>query len=161
MTCRLTLADIDTATESPDGGSPETIEFFLGLRRAGLPVRLIDSDSLVARLQETDMIGIVSEWEHPWYRVTIEGVYVQDVVQLIAIFKNKANSRRNGTSLSSQKAKLSEKHIVSRSEEHPGSVFLTSSDLQPVAPTQIATLNAIAAICFFFNRIKIFQASIP
>ena len=40
----------------------------------------------------------------------------------IAIFKNKANSRRNGTSLSSQKAKLSEKHIVSRSEEHPGSV---------------------------------------
>ena len=105
MTCRLTLADIDTATESPDGGSPETIEFFLGLRRAGLPVRLIDSDSLVARLQETDMIGIVSEWEHPWYRVTIEGVYVQDVVQLIAIFKNKANSRRNGTSLSSQKAK--------------------------------------------------------
>ena len=40
-------------------------------------------------------------------------------------------------------------------------VFLTSSDLQPVAPTQIATLNAIAAICFFFNRIKIFQASIP
>ena len=41
------------------------------------------------------------------------------------------------------------------------SVFLTSSDLQPVAPTQIATLNAIAAICFFFNRIKIFQASIP
>ena len=122
MTCRLTLADIDTATESPDGGSPETIEFFLGLRRAGLPVRLIDSDSLVARLQETDMIGIVSEWEHPWYRVTIEGVYVQDVVQLIAIFKNKANSRRNGTSLSSQKAKRSEKHIVSRSEEHPGSV---------------------------------------
>ena len=79
----------------------------------------------------------------------------------IAIFKNKANSRRNGTSLSSQKAKLSEKHIVSRSEEHPESVFLTSSDLQPVAPTQIATLNAIAAICFFFNRIKIFQASIP
>ena len=76
----------------------------------------------------------------------------------IAIFKNKANSRRNGTSLSSQKAKLSEKHIVSRSEEHPWSVFLTSSDLQPVAPTQIATLNAI---CFFFNRIKIFQASIP
>ena len=41
---------------------------------------------------------------------------------IIAIFKNKANSRRNGTSLSSQKAKLSEKHIVSRSEEHPGSV---------------------------------------
>ena len=40
-------------------------------------------------------------------------------------------------------------------------VFLTSSDLQPVAPTQIATLNAIAAICFFFNRIKIFQASSP
>ncbi|MCI6623151.1 MAG: hypothetical protein MSB96_04155, partial [Subdoligranulum sp.] len=39
---------------------------------------------------------------------------------IIAIFKNKANSRRNGTSLSSQKAKLSEKHIVSRSEEHPG-----------------------------------------
>ena len=38
---------------------------------------------------------------------------------IIAIFKNKANSRRNGTSLSSQKAKLSEKHIVSRSEEHP------------------------------------------
>ena len=37
-------------------------------------------------------------------------------------------------------------------------VFLTSSDLQPVAPTQTATLNAI---CFFFNRIKIFQASIP
>ena len=66
------------------------------MRRAGLPVRLIDSDSLVARLQETDMIGIVSEWEHPWYRATIEGVYVQDVVQLIAIFKNKANSRRNG-----------------------------------------------------------------
>lgn len=82
MTCRLTLADIDTATKSPDGGSPETIEFFLGLRRAGLPVRLIDSDSLVARLQETDMIGIVSEWEHPWYRATIEGVYVQDVVRL-------------------------------------------------------------------------------
>lgn len=43
-------------------------------------------------------------------------------VKFIAIFKNKANSRRNGTSLSSQKAKLSEKHIVSRSEEHPGSV---------------------------------------
>ena len=41
---------------------------------------------------------------------------------IIAIFKNKANSRRNGTSLSSQKAKLSEKHIVSRSEKHPGSV---------------------------------------
>ncbi len=40
-------------------------------------------------------------------------------------------------------------------------VFLTSSDLQPVAPTQIATLNATAAICFFFDRIKIFQASIP
>ena len=39
----------------------------------------------------------------------------------ITIFKNKANSRRNGTSLSSQKAKLSEKHIVSRSEEHPAS----------------------------------------
>ena len=38
------------------------------------------------------------------------------------------------------------------------SVFLTSSDLQPVAPTQTATLNAI---CFFFDRIKIFQASIP
>ena len=41
--------------------------------------------------------------------------------QFIAIFKNKANSRRNGTSLSSQKAKLSEKHIVSRSEGHPAS----------------------------------------
>ena len=40
----------------------------------------------------------------------------------IAIFKNKANGRRNGTSLSSQKAKLSEKRIVSRSEEHPRSV---------------------------------------
>ncbi|WP_294769815.1 hypothetical protein, partial [uncultured Gemmiger sp.] len=39
----------------------------------------------------------------------------------IAIFKNKANNRRNGTSLSSQKAKLSEKHIVSRSEGHPAS----------------------------------------
>ena len=37
----------------------------------------------------------------------------------IAIFKNKANSRRNGTSLSRQKVKRSEKHIVSRSEEHP------------------------------------------
>ena len=37
-------------------------------------------------------------------------------------------------------------------------VFLTSSDLQPAAPTQTATLNAI---CFFFDRIKIFQASIP
>ena len=37
-------------------------------------------------------------------------------------------------------------------------VFLISSDLQPVAPTQTATLNAI---CFFFDRIKIFQASIP
>ena len=49
-------------------------------------------------------------------------MYVQDVVQLIAIFKNEANSRRNGTSLSSQKAKLSKKRIVSRSEEHPGSV---------------------------------------
>ena len=40
----------------------------------------------------------------------------------IAIQQIIANSRRNGTSLSSQKAKLSEKHIVSRSEEHPGSV---------------------------------------
>ena len=39
----------------------------------------------------------------------------------IAIFKNKANSRRNGTSLSSQKAKLSEKHIVSHLEGHPAS----------------------------------------
>ena len=106
MTCRLTLADIDTATESPDGGSPETIEFFLGLRRAGLPVRLIDSDSLVARLQETDMIGIVSEWEHPWYNY--RGCVCTGCCSLIAIFKNKA--------------KLSEKHIVSRSEEHPGSV---------------------------------------
>ena len=40
---------------------------------------------------------------------------------IIAFFKNKANSRRNGTSLSSQKAKLSEKHIVSHLEEHPAS----------------------------------------
>ncbi|MCI6623439.1 MAG: hypothetical protein MSB96_05625, partial [Subdoligranulum sp.] len=39
----------------------------------------------------------------------------------IAFFKNKANSRRNGTSLSSQKAKLSEKHIVSHLEGHPAS----------------------------------------
>lgn len=62
--------------------SPETIEFFLGLRRAGLPVRLIDADSLVARLWETDMIGIVSEWEHTWYSATIDGMHVQDVVQL-------------------------------------------------------------------------------
>ena len=48
--------------------------------------------------------------------------YYLQHMPFIAIFKNKANSRRNGTSLSSQKAKLSEKHIVSRSEEHPGSV---------------------------------------
>ena len=82
MTCRLTLADIDTATESPDGVGTLTFNASISLRRAGLPVRLIDSDSLVARLQETDMIGIVSEWEHPWYRATIEGVYVQDVVRL-------------------------------------------------------------------------------
>ena len=51
---------------------------------------------------------------------TCARVYAQSH-QIIAIFKNKANSRRNGTSLSSQKAKLSEKHIVSRSEEHPAS----------------------------------------
>ena len=36
----------------------------------------------------------------------------------IAIFKNKANIRRNGTSLSSQKVKQSEKHVGSHSEEH-------------------------------------------
>ena len=53
---------------------------------------------------------------------TINGNIIADTDVIIAIFKNKANSRRNGTSLSSQKAKLSEKHIVSRSEEHPGSV---------------------------------------
>ena len=54
------------------------------------------------------------------YRIILSAAAA--VSALIAIFKNKANSRRNGTSLSSQKAKLSEKHIVSRSEEHPGSV---------------------------------------
>ena len=52
----------------------------------------------------------------------MEAGFNKVVFVIIAIFKNKANSRRNGTSLSSQKAKLSEKHIVSRSEEHPGSV---------------------------------------
>ena len=55
--------------------------------------------------------------QHGWHEGTEDAVPF-----IIAIFKNKANSRRNGTSLSSQKAKLSEKHIVSRSEEHPGSV---------------------------------------
>ena len=53
--------------------------------------------------------------------MTIMGGQLTRVEEIIAIFKNKANSRRNGTSLSSQKAKLSEKHIVSRSEEHPAS----------------------------------------
>ena len=62
--------------------SPETIEFFLGLYHAGLPVRLIDADSLVARLQETDEIGIISEFEKPWYRTTVNGVYVEDLAQL-------------------------------------------------------------------------------
>ena len=52
------------------------------MRRTGLPVRLIDADSLVARLRETDMIGIVSEWEHTWYSASIDGMHVQDVVQL-------------------------------------------------------------------------------
>ena len=43
---------------------------------------------------------------------------MQKVYQLIAIFKNKANIRWNGTSLSSQKVKQSEKHVGSHSEEH-------------------------------------------
>lgn len=76
--------------------SPETIAFFLALHHAGLPVRLIDAESLVARLQETDMIGIVSEWEHTWCRTTIDNVYVQDVVQL---------SDENAPNLVAEKAK--------------------------------------------------------
>ena len=50
-----------------------------------------------------------------------EKIMEQALEPFIAIFKNKANSRRNGTSLSSQKAKLSEKHIVSHLEGHPAS----------------------------------------
>ena len=45
-------------------------------------MRLIDADSLVARLQETDEIGIISEFEKPWYRTTVNGVYVEDLAQL-------------------------------------------------------------------------------
>lgn len=40
---------------------------------------------------------------------------IKQPTRFIAIFKNKANSRRNGTTLSSQKAKRSEKHVGSRS----------------------------------------------
>ena len=53
--------------------------------------------------------------------IIIKELCEKGVSGFIAIFKNKANSRRNGTSLSSQKAKLSEKHIVSHLEGHPAS----------------------------------------
>ena len=41
---------------------------------------------------------------------------------IIAIFKNKANIRRNRTNLNSQQVKQSEKHVGLRSEEHRESV---------------------------------------
>ena len=41
---------------------------------------------------------------------------------IIAIFKNKANVRRNESNLNSQKAKPSEKHIGLHQEEHRESV---------------------------------------
>ena len=41
---------------------------------------------------------------------------------IIAIFKNKANVRRNESNLNSQKAKQSEKHIGLHQEEHRESV---------------------------------------
>lgn len=48
-------------------------------------------------------------------------VSVDPYIGLIAIFKNKANNRKNGTNLSSQKEKPSEKHVGLRSEEYPES----------------------------------------
>ena len=45
----------------------ETVKFYLALQRAGLPVYIHEAESLAARLDETEKIGIVPDGVMPAY----------------------------------------------------------------------------------------------
>lgn len=62
--------------------SRATIRSYLALRDAGLPVRLVDGEKLAARLEETDMIGIVPQGRPTVYVNQIMQYKIQDSVHL-------------------------------------------------------------------------------
>ena len=62
--------------------SKDTIRCFLALRAAGLPVRLHEGNKMQARLEETDMIGIVPEGRTTRYVYSIMEYSFLDAVHL-------------------------------------------------------------------------------
>lgn len=62
--------------------SRDTIRCFLALRAAGLPVRLHEGNKMQARLEETDMIGIVPEGRTTRYTYSIMEYDFLDAVHL-------------------------------------------------------------------------------
>ena len=63
--------------------SKDTIRSFLALRDAGLPVRLVDGEKIAARLEETDMIGIVPQGRPTVYVNQIMQYRIMDAVHLL------------------------------------------------------------------------------
>ena len=65
------------------GRSIETIKFYNVLRKAGLPVCLLDRQALAARLTETDVIGIVPDGIFPRYCNSLfPGMEISDFMNL-------------------------------------------------------------------------------
>ena len=71
-------------TGSSKARSREIIRCFLALRAAGLPVRLHEGNKMQARLEETDMIGIVPEGRTTRYIYSIMEYDFLDAVHLYA-----------------------------------------------------------------------------
>ena len=66
-----------------DDTSILTIRFFLGLKRAGFPITLINGKSIAARLDETDMIGILPEFIPSYYCLYGSSILGYDVLDLV------------------------------------------------------------------------------
>ena len=62
--------------------SKDTVQSYLALRDAGLPVRLVDGEKMVARLEETDWIGIVPQGRPTVYVNQIMQYRIMDAVHL-------------------------------------------------------------------------------
>ena len=62
--------------------SKDTIHSYLAVRKAGLPVKIYDGQKMVARFEETDMIGIVPQGRSTSYVDRIMQYEIMDAVHL-------------------------------------------------------------------------------
>ena len=111
--------------------SIETIKFYLGLKREGIPVVLYNGLRIAARLEETDRIGILPDYISPFYAKYGSGVVGYEVLDHINLMgrekpemvAEKANwIEQEEVRLQSVKHKSLEERI----EEHGGELNLTT-----------------------------------